>query len=220
MNNNEPELISRIKEGEGLHLDFKHCISDSGKIARSLAAYANTDGGSLLIGVRDNGSIAGISSDEECYMIETASMLYTFPVVEYTTIMHKIQGKTVLEVAVAKSDKSPHYAPDVRGDMKVFVRCDDKNVLAPREYVKFMQLEKKAKSTTEIAYDDTIKLVINEISINGSVTKEFLTHFTGMPEHEIEDILTKLMLMNIISISIDEKSVKYIFNEEYKNQKR
>ncbi|MBQ4475203.1 MAG: ATP-binding protein, partial [Bacteroidales bacterium] len=69
------ELQERIAEGEGLHLDFKHSITDSGKIARSLAAYANTDGGSLLIGVRDNGLIAGVKSEEECYMIETAALL-------------------------------------------------------------------------------------------------------------------------------------------------
>ncbi|MBQ3990536.1 MAG: ATP-binding protein, partial [Bacteroidales bacterium] len=90
MDSQRNELLERIAEGEGLHLDFKHCISDSGKIARSLAAYANTDGGSLLIGVRDNGSIAGVSSEEECYMIETAAMLYTYPVVEYTTISHRV----------------------------------------------------------------------------------------------------------------------------------
>ena len=54
-----------IEEGEGQQLDFKYCVSDSRKIARTLSAFSNSDGGRLLIGVRDNGSIAGIKSDEE-----------------------------------------------------------------------------------------------------------------------------------------------------------
>jgi predicted HTH transcriptional regulator len=58
-------LRKLISEGEGQKLDFKYCISDSKKIARTLSAFANTDGGKLLIGVRDNRSIAGVRSDEE-----------------------------------------------------------------------------------------------------------------------------------------------------------
>ena len=63
-------LKKLIAGGENQHLDFKYCISDSRKIARTLSAFANSDGGRLLIGVRDNGSIAGIKSDEEYYMVE------------------------------------------------------------------------------------------------------------------------------------------------------
>ncbi len=212
------ELMERIAEGEGLHLDFKHCISDSGKIARSLAAYANTDGGSLLVGVRDNGSISGVVSEEECYMIETAALVYTYPVVEYTTKNYRIDGKDVLEIIVAKSDKSPHYAPDVRGDMKAFVRCADKNVLAPRELVRYWQLSKNFQMPAEIIYDDDIRLIVNEIRIEGYVTKDFLVHFTGKTEREVEDIIVNLMLMRIVALDIDEKCVKYVFAEEYKNQ--
>ena len=62
-----------IAEGEHQQLDFKFEISDASKIARSLVAFANTDGGKLLIGVKDNGVIRGIRSDEEKYMLEKTS---------------------------------------------------------------------------------------------------------------------------------------------------
>ena len=55
-----------IAQGEHQQLDFKFEVSDSKKIARTLSAFANTDGGRLLIGVKDNGAIAGVRSDEEC----------------------------------------------------------------------------------------------------------------------------------------------------------
>ena len=48
-----------IAEGEHQMLDFKFEISDSKRIARSLAAFANTDGGRLLVGVKDNVPLPG-----------------------------------------------------------------------------------------------------------------------------------------------------------------
>lgn len=62
-----------IAQGEHQQQDFKFEVSDSKKIARTLSAFANTDGGRLLIGVKDNGKISGIRGDEEYYMIEAAS---------------------------------------------------------------------------------------------------------------------------------------------------
>mgnify|MGYP000599236676 CR=1 FL=1 len=57
-----------IAEGEHQQQDFKFEISDARKIAKTLSAFANTDGGRLLIGVKDNGKIAGVRSAEEKYM--------------------------------------------------------------------------------------------------------------------------------------------------------
>ena len=68
-----------IEEGEHVHQDFKYQISDARKIARSISAFANNDGGHLLIGVKDNGKIAGVQSDEEIYMIEQAASMYCKP---------------------------------------------------------------------------------------------------------------------------------------------
>jgi predicted HTH transcriptional regulator len=66
-------LFKLIEEGEHQQQDFKYCINDSKKIAKSLVAFANTDGGRLLIGVKDNGKITGIKSDEEFYVEDNRS---------------------------------------------------------------------------------------------------------------------------------------------------
>ena len=63
-------IHARIAEGEHQQQDFKFEISDARKIAKSLSAFSNTDGGRLLVGVKDNGKIAGVRSEEEIYMIE------------------------------------------------------------------------------------------------------------------------------------------------------
>ena len=48
-----------IDEGEHEQQDFKFQISDVHKIAHSVSAFANNRGGRLLVGVKDNGTIAG-----------------------------------------------------------------------------------------------------------------------------------------------------------------
>ena len=92
-----------IEQGEHQQLDFKFEVSDSKKIARTLSAFANTDGGRLLIGVKDNGAISGVRSEEEYYMIEAASKMYTHPEVPFTAKRWDVNGKTVLEVYIAPS---------------------------------------------------------------------------------------------------------------------
>ena len=108
----DPYLKKLISGGENQQLDFKFAINDSRKIARTLSAFANTDGGKLLIGVRDNGSIAGIRSDEEIYMVDTAAHLFCRPEIPYITKQHAVEGKTILEVEVFRGAARPYQSKD------------------------------------------------------------------------------------------------------------
>ena len=62
-----------IAEGEHQHLDFKFEIADARKIARIFRHSQMPQGGTLLIGVNDDGTIAGIRTDEERFMAEIAA---------------------------------------------------------------------------------------------------------------------------------------------------
>ena len=84
-----------IEQGENQQLDFKFEISDSRKIARTLVAFSNTDGGTLLVGVKDNGNIAGVRSEEEYFMIEAAARMYCRPEVKFTTREWELQVSNV-----------------------------------------------------------------------------------------------------------------------------
>lgn len=119
-----------IEQGEHQQLDFKFEVSDSKKIARTLSAFANTDGGRLLIGVKDNGAISGVRSEEEYFMIEAASKMYTHPEVPFTAKRWDVNGKTVLEVYIAPSHEKPHTAPDKDDKYKAYIRVADENILA------------------------------------------------------------------------------------------
>ena len=116
-----------IAQGEHQQLDFKFEITDSKKIARTLSAFANTDGGKLLIGVKDNGHITGIQGDEEYYMIEAASELFTKPVVLFMATRWDVKGKTVLEITIVSGQEKPYFASDKEGKYKAYIRVADEN---------------------------------------------------------------------------------------------
>ncbi|HPV88318.1 MAG TPA: ATP-binding protein [Bacteroidales bacterium] len=142
-------LEKMIKEGEHTRQDFKFFLNDARKIARSLAAFANTEGGRLLVGVKDNGRIAGLKhEEEEVYVVEAAAHVFCKPVVKYTTRFWEYGGKTVLEVQVPKSNRAPHTAPDETGKHTCYVRKADENKMASELEIAVMKITHSAKPFT------------------------------------------------------------------------
>lgn len=123
-------IRSLIAEGEHVRQDFKFEVSDSRKIARSLSAFANTDGGRLLIGVKDNGRIAGVRSEEEMYMVEAAAQVYCTPEVEVEMRVYRPEGRSVLIASVEPAPRKPVMVKEEGGRKLAYVRIADENILA------------------------------------------------------------------------------------------
>ena len=134
-----------VAEGEHDHQDFKFEISDARKIARSISAFANTGGGRLLVGVKDNGKIAGVRSEEEIYMIEAAASMYCQPQVEITTHTHIVEGRTVLKIDIEEASTKPVFALDEENKPKAYIRIADENILASPVHLKVWQHAKKER---------------------------------------------------------------------------
>jgi predicted HTH transcriptional regulator len=205
-----------IKEGEHLHQDFKFAITDSKKIARSLAAFANTEGGRLLIGVKDNGNIAGVSSDEEYYMIEAAASMYCNPPVEFTTVQWKEGGKTVLEIIVEKSDLRPHKAPDKDGKYKAYIRVNDNNIVANTVLQKVWK-KKHVPHGTLITLNKAERTLLNYLHDNPRITFSRFCRIAHIPHYKAEKILVNFVSMDILKMEITEKAVYYYANPEYED---
>ena len=82
------QLYRWIEEGENRRQDFKETITSSRKIARTLAAFANAEGGRLLVGVRDNRSLRNIRPADETEMLLGAAKHFCQPEVQlhFTTV--------------------------------------------------------------------------------------------------------------------------------------
>lgn len=121
-----------IEEGEHEHQDFKFAVSDARKIARSLSAFANNDGGLLLVGVKDNGVIAGIRTEEDLFVIEDAAGRLCTPAVDVRFDAFATDpGVTVVRVTVPKAPKRPVFVDEGPGrGLTAYYRVADENIVA------------------------------------------------------------------------------------------
>lgn len=122
------EIYELIKQGEDERLDFKQRITSLHKIARTMVAFANTEGGKILIGVDDSGDVTGVDSEQEKYMLLQAGKKFCDPpvFVHFTTMEEK--RKTVLIAEIGNSDKE-HRALGEDGEWYYYVRVKDQSVL-------------------------------------------------------------------------------------------
>ena len=104
------DLRNLIQTGEGAYLEFKKTIPSPNKIAREIAAFANTNGGTLLIGVDDHKNITGISSyfEEEFDLHKAASDLREPAVPLQIELIH-CGPYDVMIVKIEEAEKKPVY---------------------------------------------------------------------------------------------------------------
>jgi predicted HTH transcriptional regulator len=204
----ESYLKKLIAEGENQQLDFKYCISDSRKIARTLSAFANTDGGRILIGVRDNGSIAGIKSDEEYYMVDTAVQLYCRPEIAFTIKQHITRGKTILEVEVAKGAQRPYQVRDENGKWQSYFRSNDQNLVANKVLLQVWRKEERGSGVI-VKFGKAENALMEYLVKNGSVTLSGFRKIAGIPSYRAESILANLIIFKVISMNASEKGIRY-----------
>lgn len=192
-----------IEQGENQHLDFKFAVNDSRKIARSLVAFANSEGGTLLIGVKDNGSIVGVRTDEELHMVETASSLYIRSEVKFQSVPWNVGNKKILEVIVKPGNQKPYLALDEKGRWMAWVRNNDRNILAPPVLIEFW---KKQMAGHQVIIEMGVpeKLLLRLLENQGLVRLEDYSRLIGISYREATRIITDFMLLDIVECRFEE----------------
>ena len=133
---NDQFIKELLKSPEGLMLDFKLHISNPEKLAKTLTAFANTEGGSIVIGVSDKKDLVGIDPEEEIFMVEKASTNYCSPPVPFdfevfeTDVSNgteELKDIYILKINVGKSTNK-HYFKDVTGKNILYKRIYDRTI--------------------------------------------------------------------------------------------
>jgi len=192
-----------ILQGEHQQQDFKFQVNDSKKIARTLVAFANTDGGKLLIGVKDNGVIAGIRTDEEYHMMEAAATMYCRPEVDFAFRHWNIDGKRVLEVDVPRAQLKPVYAKTDNGRWMAWVRVGDQNILADTIMIKYWKRQKSPKGTV-IQYSDNEKTLMQYLSTHPTITLKSFAKLSGLPRNLAENVIVDMMAAGLVEMGQNE----------------
>jgi hypothetical protein len=207
-------IIKLIRQGEHQKQDFKYCVNDSRKIARSLVAFANTDGGRLLIGVKDNGRIAGVRSDEEYYMVESAARIYSKPPIAFTSRQHTVDGKTVLEIVVEPSSEKPHFARDEQGKWWAYFRKDDETRLADRVMIEVWKKQKSPNGIL-ISYSDAEKALLDFLEKNEKISVNKYARIAHLSYKKAEQTIINFRALDILKDYFDDERIEYAINEKF-----
>jgi hypothetical protein len=200
-----------IAEGEHQQLDFKFEISDAHKIARTLVAFANTDGGRLLVGVKDNGVLAGVRSEEEYYMVEAAAKMYCKPAIDFTVKEWNLNKKTILEIIILKSANRPHLAKQKEGNWLAYHRVKDKNFLANRILLRVWKLE-HAPQGVYLKFTDPERFLLEYLETNPSISVSKFIRLAGISRNKAENILIRFILLKMIRMNFSENLTFFTLN--------
>jgi hypothetical protein len=130
-----PELDLLLANGEGQHLECKREVPEGDsrkKMLKTIAAFASQDGGTILIGVRDDLQIVGLpeGANIDKQVLQVVGMIRDNlePVPSYEPRVIEHDGKTVLAIEVSGGSQMYAYRDGQRTEF--YVRVGPNTVLA------------------------------------------------------------------------------------------
>ncbi len=125
------ELLLLVEQGEGRSLEFKRGLPRDEKLARTLCAFANTRGGTLLVGVLDKGAVHGTHRPREVMAdIRRIGREYLEPQLTVQTTVVKVHGQSVVAAHIPPSLLRPHAVLIGDDEYEVVVRVGASNRIA------------------------------------------------------------------------------------------
>ena len=198
-------LLSLIREGEHQQQDFKYRVADAAKLAKSVSAFANTDGGRLLIGVRDDGNLSGVRSEEEIYMMHQAAYKYCKPEASIKFDTYHVEGRTIVVATVPPSDKRPVCALDDEclrdGDSagksrkRAYIRIADENIVASPVHLALWREQQRPQGAM-MTYNDTVRQLLN--AIQGQRTLNQIVRLSRLPRSKVITLLARLIRFGLV----------------------
>lgn len=210
---NSQDVLNLIKEGEGFHVEFKRFVSSPEKIAKAMIAFANTKGGSILFGVDDDGSIVGVASEKtEVELLGEAGVRYCDPPISPLLEIIPFNGRDVIVATVEESTEKPHQyvgENEGQGDTKVYIRVNDKSVLASKEVVKILRDERPDGEPLELSIGENEKRLFRYLEEKERITLKQFCRLVNISERRASRILVKLVRAGVIRIHTLEKEDYY-----------
>ncbi len=201
-------ILKLISYGESETLDFKKIVPGALKIAKTIVSFANTKGGTLLIGVNDNGSISGVRTEEEKYVLETAIQIYCKPEIKMQLTEWEIGGKEVIEAKIFEGENKPYYAKDENDKWWAYVRVRDESILASKIVLDVMR-KNIAKENTLIEYGSKEQALFQYLKENHRITLKQYCKLLNISRWRAQRILVTLISAGIIRIHDIEKEEFY-----------
>lgn len=198
----EQYLRKLIEEGEHDQQDFKYKIQEAAKLARSVSAFANTRGGRLLIGVRDDGHISGVKSEEEIFMMHAAAFKYCTPesAIRFDTL--HVEGRSVVIATIPPAQRKPIKAIDEEGTPHAYVRIKDENIAASPVHLEMWQQEQRASNQME--YGETAQQMMRALTEHPGETLNRLMRLSQVNRRASITLLARFVRYGLAEMRLED----------------
>ncbi len=204
------ELYKLVAEGEGQHLEFKHKVAHPEKVVREMIAFANSEGGTILVGVDDNKELVGVKyPDEELMSLHDALQKHVKQTLVYQDSLIKLTDKrSVLRLDIPPSEKPPIYFYLNENEKESYVRVNDMSIKASKEMNEIVRRKKQEKDTRFYFAQHELALM-KYLDANPFITLYDFQKLTGLSQFAASRKLILLVLANVLKITASEKGDKY-----------
>ena len=189
-------LQQLISDGEHQQQDFKYRVSDAVKLARSVSAFANTDGGRLLIGVRDDGHLSGVRSEEEIHVMHQAAYKYCQPEASIKFDTYHIDGRTIVVATIPPSARRPVFALDEEGKKTAYIRIADENIVASPVHLAIWR-ESQQEQGAMMTYTDSVHQLLDVLQ-GPALTLNLLVRRSRLPRPKVIRLLARLIRFHVV----------------------
>lgn len=204
------QLRRLVMEGEGQHLEFKRKVSHPEKIVREMIAFANSEGGTILIGVDDDGLLAGVKyPDEEMLEVQRALKKHVrSSFVFHDAVIELSENKFVLRLDIPPSEKRPIYFIAETKEQESFVRMNDMSIKASPQMLEIIRRKRQNKNIRFYFAEHELALMkyLDEKKI---ITLLDFQKLTGLNQFNASRKLILLVLANVLKITATEKGDIY-----------
>lgn len=196
------QLKALITQGEGLHLEFKRKASHPEKIATEIIAFANTGGGTLLIGVDDNGGLPGVKyPDEETLVIRDAIAKLVRPRLNLAEEFIRIsENRYVVKFNILKSDRRPHCLILPDGKKETYVRQADMSIKASREMREIVRRSRSPRGV-RFLYGEAENALMKYLAENPTITLDQFRKLAHLNKFSASRKLVLLVLAHVLKIT-------------------
>ncbi len=159
-------ILKQIGLGESKTIEFKEKMPKNNSIVKTVIAFANTSGGKLIIGVRDNKEIVGIQ-DENIFDLQDKIISLIFDscqpniLPEIYTI--NIEDKLLLVIEIFRGNLLPYYLKSKEKKDGVYIRVGSSNRLADENMLIELQRQRVHRGFDE---EENFEFSLDELDLD------------------------------------------------------
>lgn len=208
----ETNLKERIKNGKSQTFDFVSSLNENAISAQLITSFANSEGGSLFVGIKENGKIIGINPNDEILLLEDVLKTYCKPQLKLESEIWQEDFRLVLEIKIPKNLARNSFAFANDKTWKTYFRANQLTLPTNKIIEKIWVLEKK--NIPKPNHFGKEELDFLAIFSEQKLTLSKVYQSVDLAKNQIEHLLALFVFWGEIKMTCDMEGTFYSSNKK------